>query len=323
MHATANRLRTEFEREAQQRRPQAGAAREAALVGWRRLFGIRRSTEAALREQARVLGNHRHARAWEAELPRGQPGRESQRRGWASGKRNSASARREEVEFQRREHQGRGVGAAWTAPPPPRRIPHKICRELLRWRCHEALSGPRRSRYRSSGAPRSGTTLLRIMLMLIPSWQFSRDRVLSLDTTGRSAGCRPRDVLRNNRLPPRRRPGRTSTSPRSSSGATERHEPFTLSAGYAPLPALFSGSASAGDNMPLHSPSWIGSSDAPEAHFIHILRDGRDVRPSLRPMWFSPGWEVEVQARTGASSYPRRALTARRVEIISRSDTRS
>ena len=35
----------------------------------------------------------------------------------------------------------------------------------------------------------------------------------------------------------------------------------------------------------------------PEAHFIHILRDGRDVCLSLRHMWFSPGWEVEIQAR--------------------------
>jgi hypothetical protein len=34
----------------------------------------------------------------------------------------------------------------------------------------------------------------------------------------------------------------------------------------------------------------------PEAHFIHIIRDGRDVCLSLRQMWFSPGWDIETQA---------------------------
>ncbi len=35
----------------------------------------------------------------------------------------------------------------------------------------------------------------------------------------------------------------------------------------------------------------------PEAHFIHVIRDGRDVAQSLRQMWFSPGWEPETQAK--------------------------
>lgn len=30
----------------------------------------------------------------------------------------------------------------------------------------------------------------------------------------------------------------------------------------------------------------------PEARFIHIIRDGRDVALSLRPLWFSPGKEI-------------------------------
>lgn len=34
----------------------------------------------------------------------------------------------------------------------------------------------------------------------------------------------------------------------------------------------------------------------PEAHFIHLIRDGRDVALSLREMWFSPGQEIEAQA---------------------------
>ena len=35
----------------------------------------------------------------------------------------------------------------------------------------------------------------------------------------------------------------------------------------------------------------------PEAHFIHIIRDGRDVALSLREMWFAPGRDLTTLAR--------------------------
>lgn len=35
----------------------------------------------------------------------------------------------------------------------------------------------------------------------------------------------------------------------------------------------------------------------PEARFIHILRDGRDVALSYRGLWFGPGDDIEAQAR--------------------------
>jgi hypothetical protein len=35
----------------------------------------------------------------------------------------------------------------------------------------------------------------------------------------------------------------------------------------------------------------------PEAHFIHIIRDGRDAAESLRNQWFSPGNKMETQAK--------------------------
>lgn len=34
----------------------------------------------------------------------------------------------------------------------------------------------------------------------------------------------------------------------------------------------------------------------PEAHFIHIIRDGRDVALSIKGKWFSPGNDMETQA---------------------------
>jgi len=35
----------------------------------------------------------------------------------------------------------------------------------------------------------------------------------------------------------------------------------------------------------------------PESHFIHVIRDGRDVAVSIRPLWFSPGTEIEILAK--------------------------
>lgn len=35
----------------------------------------------------------------------------------------------------------------------------------------------------------------------------------------------------------------------------------------------------------------------PEARFVHVVRDGRDVAASLRRQWFSPGDDMAVQAR--------------------------
>jgi hypothetical protein len=52
-----------------------------------------------------------------------------------------------------------------------------------------------------------------------------------------------------------------------------------------------------GDKTPLYCLhlSAIGEM-LPEARFIHVIRDGRDVALSLREMWFSPGSSMEIQA---------------------------
>ena len=39
----------------------------------------------------------------------------------------------------------------------------------------------------------------------------------------------------------------------------------------------------------------------PEAHFIHVIRDGRDVALSLREQWFSPGKDMATQAQFWAN----------------------
>ncbi|HVF28308.1 MAG TPA: sulfotransferase [Pyrinomonadaceae bacterium] len=45
----------------------------------------------------------------------------------------------------------------------------------------------------------------------------------------------------------------------------------------------------------------------PESHFIHIIRDGRDVALSVKDLWFAPGKGVEAIA----ADWRRRILTAR------------
>ena len=63
----------------------------------------------------------------------------------------------------------------------------------------------------------------------------------------------------------------------------------------------------------------------PEAHFIHLIRDGRDVALSLRPLWFAPGrdmatlagyWQegIAIARRDGARC--RRYLEVRYEELI-------
>jgi hypothetical protein len=49
----------------------------------------------------------------------------------------------------------------------------------------------------------------------------------------------------------------------------------------------------------------------PEAHFVHIIRDGRDVAVSVRGLWFRPGDSVEACAADWAARLSRtRALGA-------------
>lgn len=65
-----------------------------------------------------------------------------------------------------------------------------------------------------------------------------------------------------------------------------------------------------GDKTPLYAQQLVSiESILPEARFIHLLRDGRDVAISLRRQWFSPGESIETQAR-----YWRDVIVAARVQ---------
>ena len=88
-------------------------------------------------------------------------------------------------------------------------------------------------------------------------------------------------------------------------------EPFTVADGIRAFYELYAarfGKSRWGDKTPLYC-MHTQSIEAvlPEAHFVHIIRDGRDVALSLRPMWFSPGRDIETLA-----AYWRQAVTTGR-----------
>ena len=77
-------------------------------------------------------------------------------------------------------------------------------------------------------------------------------------------------------------------------------EPFNISDGYRAFYRLYAarlGKSRWGDKTPIHC-LYLNTIRhvLPEAHFIHLIRDGRDAALSLREMWFSPGFDIEVQA---------------------------
>jgi hypothetical protein len=57
------------------------------------------------------------------------------------------------------------------------------------------------------------------------------------------------------------------------------------------------GAAFVGDKTPLHNLHMLDIANLlPEARFIHLIRDGRDVAVSYRDLWFGPGCDVKAAA---------------------------
>lgn len=79
-----------------------------------------------------------------------------------------------------------------------------------------------------------------------------------------------------------------------------RVEPFDVRDGLRAFYRLYArsrGKSRWGDKTPPYALHIRAIHEAlPEARFIHILRDGRDVAVSLRPLWFSPGESMEALA---------------------------
>ncbi len=152
------------------------------------------------------------------------------------------------------------------------------------------------------GAPRSGTTLLRLMLDAHPSIAIPAETGffagLATAADQRSVPASPQDFWRF----------LTSRSTWPDFGLNESEfrmrldslPEFSVAAGlrsFYQLYAAIHGKTAWGDKTPSHCHHMpIIQETLPEAHFIHIIRDGRDTALSLREVWFAPGRTAPVLA---------------------------
>ena len=154
------------------------------------------------------------------------------------------------------------------------------------------------------GAPRSGTTLLRFMLDAHPDLAIPPETgFLTLGESLPAAGPRLREQFFDaiTTFPP--------DAPAWNDFGVSRQRlwsllqattPFTVADGLRAFYRAYAerfGKHRWGDKTPMHCLHLAAIQQAlPEAHFIHVIRDGRDVALSLRQTWFSPGGEIEMLA---------------------------
>jgi hypothetical protein len=159
------------------------------------------------------------------------------------------------------------------------------------------------------GAPRSGTTLLRFMLDAHPAMAIPPETgFLPLVKVLRSSDGRLRERFFEavTSFPP------DATAWKDFGIAGQRFQallqeisPFSVAAGCRAFYRAYAerfGKSRWGDKTPTYCLHLTSIEELlPEAHFIHLIRDGRDVALSLRAMWFSPGDDMEVLARHWAA----------------------
>jgi hypothetical protein len=156
------------------------------------------------------------------------------------------------------------------------------------------------------GSPRSGTTLLRFMLDSHPDLAIPPETgflVPCAALAARSGTVSREEFLRTITEFPAEAPGWHDFQIPEEIFLAALHaiEPFTVADGIRAFYQLYAsrfGKSRWGDKTPLYC-MHLQSIEAllPEARFIHIVRDGRDVALSLRPMWFAPGHDIETLAR--------------------------
>ncbi|MET3444464.1 hypothetical protein ABIC94_005275 [Variovorax paradoxus] len=159
------------------------------------------------------------------------------------------------------------------------------------------------------GAPRSGTTLLRLMLDAHPDLAIPPETtfVAAVSALTESHGdLRTRFLETITAYPPGAPNWQDFGLAREAlAEAVQALEPFTLADGLRAFYRLYAqrfDKSRWGDKTPDYS-LHMGAIAAllPEARFVHLVRDGRDVAASWRQQWFSPGHEPEVLARAWAT----------------------
>ena len=153
------------------------------------------------------------------------------------------------------------------------------------------------------GAPRSGTTLLRFMLDAHPSLAIPPETgflpaigALPPDMAGARAAI---DTVTT--FPPDAPAwpdyGIDTAAFRAAEDVLSAATPADIARAFYRHYAARFGKTRWGDKTPTycHHVAAVGAL-LPEARFVHIVRDGRDVAESIRPLWFSPGESVEARA---------------------------
>jgi len=154
------------------------------------------------------------------------------------------------------------------------------------------------------GVPRSGTTLLRLMLdahsqLAIPP----ETGFLALADAWTETPPSPAEFVRAVTGFPEGAPvwPDFALSADDFARAVGALDPFTVADGFRAFYRLYA----ARWNKPRwgdKTPGYAGRIDAiarlvPEARIVHVIRDGRDVALSLGRQWFSPGPDLDTQAR--------------------------
>jgi hypothetical protein len=166
------------------------------------------------------------------------------------------------------------------------------------------------------GAGRSGTTLLRLMLDSHPAMCIPPETGFIPAATGRS------QVVAD----PRCEFFQTVTqfvtwedfnlSLDEFFAVLKNIEPFDTSEGIRAFYRLYMrrlGKPRWGDKTPVYCIQMREVESAlPEAHFIHIIRDGRDVALSVRPLWFAPGKDMTTLALDWKSRVEQARQSSRR-----------
>ncbi|CAN5628641.1 sulfotransferase [soil metagenome] len=150
------------------------------------------------------------------------------------------------------------------------------------------------------GSPRSGTTLLRMMLDAHPDLAIPPETGFLL--SGPDLVSREEFLEAITHYPPEAPGWADFQIPEASfRDSVLRLEPFTVADGFRLFYRLYAhrfNKSRYGDKTPGYTAHLARiESVLPEARFVHIIRDGRDAAVSLRRCWFSPGHDIETQAR--------------------------
>ncbi|KQT61102.1 hypothetical protein ASG52_17890 [Methylobacterium sp. Leaf456] len=157
------------------------------------------------------------------------------------------------------------------------------------------------------GVGRSGTTLLRLMLDAHPDLAIPTETHFLGALLSTEPGASPADLLaRITGSETWPNMGMTADALAEAVAAEASPNPASVARAFYRLYASQRGKTRWGDKTPPYRGlvSVIAAA-LPEAFFVHIVRDGRDVALSYRGLWFGRGDDVEEQARFWVSEIER------------------